>query len=68
MKKKLPVYKPYQWHLWFAWYPVCTEDGYKVWWEDVFKKWNPSKDYGIDDYACTYPVGGWDYMVEAPNV
>lgn len=67
MKKKLPVYDPEQWHLWFAWYSVCTEDGYSVWWEKVWRKWNQSKDYDMDMYGYSHDVGGWDYMVDPAN-
>jgi hypothetical protein len=39
IKLRIKEKKDYRkWHLWFAWYPVKTEDGYIVWDEDVFKK------------------------------
>lgn len=52
-----------EWHSWFAWYPVQTEDGYWVWLELVWRRveystydvWNyyslknPNEDpYGAD--------------------
>lgn len=27
-----------EWHTWFAWYPVRTIGGIRVWWENVLAK------------------------------
>jgi hypothetical protein len=61
MKFKLPPPKD-TWQPWFAWYPVKTQDGYRVWLETVFRKWNYEKNFRIiDPYDPGDYDGGWDY-------
>lgn len=42
MKFNLPPKKPYidqdEWHDWFAWHPVVTQDNKVVWWEMIQRR------------------------------
>jgi len=37
--KAKDIVKKIEWYTVFAWFPVKTEDGYKVWLEKVEKRW-----------------------------
>ena len=53
------------WHVWFAWFPVKTEDGYIVFLEIVWRNWNEFKYSRMDETtARSYDVGGWDYLTD----
>ncbi len=49
-----------QWHPWFAWFPVPTQDGFYVWGQTVFRKDECSE---AAEWACG-PI--WQYRVNAP--
>lgn len=53
-----------EWHQWFAWLPVDTECGNRVWMESVERRWNVKKNFRvIDPYDPGDYDGGWDYRL-----
>jgi hypothetical protein len=51
------------WHLWFAWYPVWTDDGLIIWLEKVRRRWDTERNFRIyDAYDPGMYEGGWQYQ------
>ena len=45
------------WEKWYAWYPVYTKEGYRVWREYVYRRWDgsgydPEFEYSIKGDIC----------------
>ncbi len=48
--------------VWYAWYPVRTEQKRWAWLRKVIRVWNPKKHWQIlDPYDYGDYVGGWEY-------
>jgi hypothetical protein len=52
------------WQLWFAWHPVTTLSGRRVWWTHVRRRWNPDAGSCVGDFSgYTHPAGAWEYSM-----
>lgn len=52
-----PIRKQYKWKPWFAWRPVTTITGKKIWWKNIYRSIG-------DTYTLRYKGWTWYYYAD----